>query len=138
MEQERSDAMLSILIPTLTDRERMLSRLMDKLNSIIRNYPVEILIEEDQGQLTTGAKRNKLVDRANGLFSAFIDDDDDVPEWYFDSIFRLLHNEPDCDCIGFKGLIMWSDPQRRQRTETFKHAHGLPYSNGKIHGEYRP
>ena len=133
---QQYDITLSVLIPTLTERKHSCNRLLHHLNIIKKNYPIEILIEEDEGELTTGVKRNMLIDRAKGKFSCFIDDDDDVPDWYFDSIFRLLHNEPDTDCIGFKGLIIYKDRRGQNKAEVFKHAYGLPYSPGIVHGEY--
>lgn len=128
---------LSVLIPTLTERKPLLDKLLFKLNRMIIPFDnkIEILTNEDAGEKTTGQKRNELIDIAKGKFSVFIDDDDDIPQHYFETIFKILANNTECDCIGFKGLIRWNDG-RRERTDVFKHSVGLPYSPNKVGGEY--
>ena len=129
--------MLSILIPTLVDRKPFLDQLLNKLTRISQPYKhlIEIVVECDNYEKTTGDKRNILADKANGKYSCFIDDDDDVPIWYFDSIFKVLQSDSTIDCIGFKGLIITEGRKGRQM-DVFRHSVGLPYSEGKVNGEY--
>lgn len=134
-----SDIVLSILIPTLVDRRRQWYDLVKRLKIIARSYPVEFLSNEDDREKTTGQKRNELIDQANGRFSAFIDDDDDVPNYYFDAIFNALKEKPQTDCIGFRGLLIDRNRPIRQnvtRSQVFEHKAGHPYSEGLVNGKY--
>ena len=51
---------------------------------------VEIITETDEGNLSVGTKRNKVLDRANGEYVCFIDDDDMVTPIYVSKIFIAL------------------------------------------------
>jgi glycosyltransferase involved in cell wall biosynthesis len=64
---------------------------------------IEILTEVDNGESTTGKKRNILLDRATGEYVAFIDDDDWVPRYYIRETIKAIHQKP--DVIGFAGKI---------------------------------
>jgi len=71
--------LLAILIPTLTERQQLLNRLVSELDKQRIDKEVILLIAEDQRQETTGAKRNKLVQAAienNAYYISFFDDDD--------------------------------------------------------------
>lgn len=61
---------------------------------------VELLIETDAGELSIGAKRNRLVLRAQGKYVAFIDDDDLVSDDYVARILEAA--KQDSDAIGFR------------------------------------
>lgn len=124
---------LSVLIPTLTERRHQFGLLRARLEKAAEPYAVEILSIEDQRETSTGAKRNKLIDMAQGKFSVFIDDDDNVSDYYFEAIFSALKTKPDVDCIGLKGMLIWANNGKR---EIFKHSVGLPYSDGMVNGEY--
>lgn len=135
-----SEVILSILIPTLVERRLQWYNLTKRLKVLAQDYSVEILSNEDNREKTTGEKRNELIDMAQGKFSAFIDDDDDVPNHYFDSIFSALNERPEADCIGFKGLLvnrMMVVRQNATRSQVFRHSKGLPYSQGLVNGEYQ-
>lgn len=129
---------LSILIPTLVERREQFKTLAERLALLSYNYPdVEILSLIDNREKTTGAKRNELIDMAKGKFSAFIDDDDDVPDYYFSSIFAAIEKNPNLDCIGFKGFFIdKTNPKKRLNPVRFRHSKGLPYSEGAVRGEY--
>lgn len=123
----------SVLIPTLKERRHIFAPLKNKIDRLIAPYKnqVELITLEDNREKTTGAKRNELINQAKGKFSAFIDDDDDIPDHYFHSIITTINNKPDIDCIGLKGFIIWNG-----KREIFKHSTGLPYSSGKVNGMY--
>ena len=126
---------LSVLIPTLVERRSQFYNLIKRLKFLARDYPVEILSIEDNREKTTGAKRNELIDMAKGRFSVFIDDDDNVPAYYFDSIFNAIKQNPDTDCIGFKGLGI-SAVNPNNHSIVFRYSVGLPYSRTPINREY--
>lgn len=85
---------LSILIPTMTRRKDYLDRIMGILNPQ-KTDEVEILINNDNGEKTTGEKRNELLDIANGDYIAFVDDDDIVSKDYVKKILQATKTNPD-------------------------------------------
>lgn len=91
---------LSILIPALTFRNSTV--LFNSLGEQIRHcsYDVEVLTESDSGELTSGQKRNKLMNRAKGEYICFIDDDDQIGTDYVDSILATIDNRK-TDVITF-------------------------------------
>jgi hypothetical protein len=98
---------LSILICTLEDRQEQMKALRQKLDRqkslcelMYGQGIIEVLEECDNRQATTGAKRNKLLERAKGKYSVFIDDDDDVPNYYIESIVLNAHKDVDCFAIN--------------------------------------
>lgn len=74
------------MIPTLESRKNYFEKLLFKLQwqRLLLPNPndVEIIICRDNGEKTTGWKRNWCVDQAKGVAMAFIDDDDDVTDRY--------------------------------------------------------
>lgn len=97
--------MLSVLICTLPERSKMLTKLLSELNRQISdgNYSAEILTQDDPRGVTIGAKRNKLINRAIGEYTAFIDDDDFVSINYMQLIFDAFKSNP--DCVGIVGRM---------------------------------
>lgn len=93
---------LSILICSLESRKDKLASLLDILNPQLTNE-VEVLINIDNKQQTTGAKRNELVSRAKGKYVVFIDDDDKVPNYYIEQM--VLACKQDTDCIAINGIM---------------------------------
>jgi hypothetical protein len=87
---------LSILVCSVENDERQesLNKLIHELNNqICSNYAeniVEILVEKDNGTMSVGKKRNILIDRANGEYICFIDDDDFIAENYLNLILQNL------------------------------------------------
>jgi len=75
---------LSILIAALTSRQTMLDQLLSDLASQAAPFgeEVEILVEQDAGQMASGEKRNRLIRRSQGRYFAFVDDDDTVSAEY--------------------------------------------------------
>lgn len=103
--------MLSILIPTLPERYHLLSRLTSLLDRTKTNQ-VEIRIHDaGRGAMSTGEKRNKLIEAANGEYFCFIDDDDLVPEYYISEMLKAIESRP--DVVTFIGH-MTTDKTNRQ------------------------
>jgi glycosyltransferase involved in cell wall biosynthesis len=102
-----SEVILSILVPSTFDRKEMLDGLLADLGSQIyicgANDRVEILTEVDNGEMSTGAKRNLLLQRAKGEYVAFVDSDDEVSEWYVLEILKAVINRP--DAVGLNGTM---------------------------------
>lgn len=100
---------LSILICTLESRKHFLNRLLAHLNlqvSLLENpEDVEILVESDNGELTTGTKRNILVNRAKALFICHWDDDDLTSPNSISKILEAVKTNP--DCVGINLVMSW-------------------------------
>jgi len=92
---------LSILICTLPQRRSMLERLIERLNNT--SVDVEIIMNQDV-DITTGAKRNILLNNAKGDYICFIDDDDLVSKDYIKNIIDCVSRYKP-DVIGLNGII---------------------------------
>jgi glycosyltransferase involved in cell wall biosynthesis len=91
---------------------------MAVLEPQVRGQPVSILTEIDDGKLSIGAKRNRLLDRADRKYLAFVDDDDMVDPAYVSLVLNAIHTHNEPDCIGMCGYIM----KNGQRTWQFRHS----------------
>lgn len=106
---------LSILIPTLPQRQYMLDPLYKELDRQRKAHSlekdVEILVLLDQGQRSIGSKRNRLKELALGEYIVFVDDDDWVSEHYIEYIVSSI-KEYHTDVITFlaKVIINGSQP----------------------------
>lgn len=120
-----TEKLLSILIPTTPDREKVLYELLSELHNQIEKggYDsfVEILVETDNRELSVGKKRQMLLERAKGKYVIFIDDDDKVGEDYLFEIMEAIKQEP--DVITFNGWIETNGANR----ENFKISKDFPY-----------
>ena len=95
---------LSILICHLKNRGEIFKILHEKLTKQITTPgSVEIIVAEDNGDISIGAKRNKLLSWAIGDYVAFVDDDDDVSDDYVSSILSAVVTSP--DCVGIEGIL---------------------------------
>jgi glycosyltransferase involved in cell wall biosynthesis len=95
---------LSILIPTVPQREVMFVELINYLYkqcAELLNTEVEILTDASPvGSMTTGEKRNKLLNEAKGDYVWFIDDDDWVSETAIEDILEGIKTYPDSFAIN--------------------------------------
>lgn len=107
MSNVKETILISILIPTLVTRRGYFNRIANVLNKQIKELgadkEVEILAYEDNREKTTGYKRNVLLQRAKGLFSVFVDDDDMVASFYVKDILETIKANPQIDAIGIQG-----------------------------------
>jgi len=86
---------LSILICTITGREKPLNELLEILNNQ-KNEKVEILLNKDNREKTVGKKRNELINQSKGRYVCFIDDDDIVSDDYINKIlYSIKKSNPD-------------------------------------------
>ena len=94
---------LSILIPGIPERVAQATSLYEDLLRQQQPFDgmVEIIYLLDNRRRTVGAKRNSLLDAANGNYLAFVDDDDYVSPWYIRRIMEVL-GERRPDVITFK------------------------------------
>ena len=89
----------SILIPTITERDVSLQRLLTLINNlkekVCPNLKIEISISVDNRQKKIGTKRQELLQAAKGKYFSFIDDDDLVTEAYFEDALATIQGNFD-------------------------------------------
>lgn len=119
-----SDIALSILLPTLPTRIEFRKRMVDLLTRSIMAYcgtlgdkrqMVEILSDDRVG-LSIGAKRNTLMNNAQGQYICFIDDDDRIADNYIELVMAGIATNP--DCCSLNGIITTDGKDPKQ----FKHS----------------
>lgn len=112
---------LSILICTLPERQHKLNLLMNSLE-LQRTDQIEIRIHDAGKSMTTGEKRNLLIQHCNGEYFCFIDDDDHVPDYYVKELLSAI----ECcspEVITFHGYMTTNGANR----ENFTIKMGLEY-----------
>ncbi len=102
---------LSILICTTFERETLFLKLLTEFHVQAQGYSVEILFEQDDKQISVGAKRQKLLDRAQGEYIVYFDDDDWPELHYISEIIKALETKP--DCLGYR-IRMTTNEQREE------------------------
>lgn len=93
---------LSILIASLVEREHYLKRILSILESQL-TPDVELVVEIDNREITIGAKRQKLLERAKGDYVCHVDEDDIIPPYYVSEILKVIESEP--DCVAINGIV---------------------------------
>jgi len=96
---------LSILICTLPHRHHLLHELLDVLEPQVAKHPdrVEIVKHDGGPAMSTGAKRQWLLNQSWGDYVVFVDDDDLVPSYYVDEMLKAIESGP--DCVGINGTM---------------------------------
>lgn len=131
----RDTPLLSILICSLDSRIGMLSVLLMHLQSQINGRNVEVLTNVDNQQSTTGKKRQELLQRSQGEYVVFVDDDDWVYDYYIDEM--LIACASGADCFAINGIMTtdgqhetkwylskdFSNEDRREGNETVYYRH---------------
>lgn len=98
---EKPIMLLSILTPTLEGRKILLNKLKDILVTQLTPQ-VEWLLDPTPQPQSIGAKRQSLLEKAQGKYITYVDDDDEVANDYVKRILEAIKQDP--DCIGFKGM----------------------------------
>lgn len=122
---------LSLLIPTMPHRRAMFDRLMFEVRSQVMKAGVDIEILADNGDGSIGVKRQRMIEKAQGDYVAFIDDDDEIMPEYVESILKALETTP--DVVGFTGVIT-TNGRNRQRFRISKHYEYI--TKGNVHYRY--
>lgn len=95
---------LSILICTIPSRAASFGRLITELRDQMLVYaPAVGIIHNASTDLSIGAKRNWLLEKAESDYTCFVDDDDFIFENYIDLLMKAA--DTDCDCASLKGII---------------------------------
>jgi len=123
--------LLSILIPTTPDRMPLYDRLIGELNRQITDLKLEDQVEikslltaascsdPSNLELTTGYKRNRLVESCDGKYYAFIDSDDLPSHNYLELIMPGIYK--DVDCCSLVGQIYLSGKKGKPFLHSIKY-----------------
>jgi hypothetical protein len=125
---------LSILIPISTAHTKLSYELTKELSKQCSDFGVTLetdieiltcrsMIDTNGVKITTGRKRNELLQSAKGEYVCFFDADDWPAEDYIKTIFNNLGTSP--DCLSLRG-IMTTDGKN---PEIFEHS--LKYNEWK-------
>jgi len=107
---------LSILMPALASRRPMRRRLEASLLAQSRAFDdVEVRVDEDDGRVPSGEKRNRLIERSQGEYFAFVDDDDLVQPEYIRELRAGCRTG--ADVVSF--WVRRTDPTRPTRIQAF-------------------
>lgn len=105
---------LSVLMATTHDRVNMFTDLYNELNrqhEYMQTFhpslgEIEILVDSSKryldGGLSIGKKRQALVQRAEGIYCAFLDSDEQIAGNYLETVVRLCQSNS--DVITFRSL----------------------------------
>lgn len=98
-----SDIKLSILIPTIPNRNRrFLEPLFSKFMTQVGNEKdVEIIALMDNKSMSIGRKKTLLFNMASGKYACLIDDDDDVTDDFVATLRSTITNELEVDVICY-------------------------------------
>lgn len=116
--------MLAILIPTLNERVQLFYRVVDQLNKQRVGKPVIIILKADDGEMTTGAKRNWCLDEARRLGASYVssvDDDDLVGPTYIQRGIETM--EGGYDCAELWGQYYENNKMMNPFHHSIKHDH---------------
>lgn len=125
---------LSILIPSIRERQLSLDQLTTELNNQIGKKTVEVLSLSDNREMSIGQKRNMLLMQSTGEYVAFIDDDDGVSHDYIEKVLKALSKNPDCSSLT--GDIIFSDGYARPFIHSLRYDRWIDDHQGKVY--YRP
>jgi len=99
---------LSILIATMPSRKQLCEELVNGILApqVSKHYlDVECIIDDCMAY-NIGIKRNKLLEKSNGNYIVFCDDDDSISSNYISSILKAIESKP--DCVGINGIITFN------------------------------
>ena len=105
-----------ILICTLPERHNKLRRLTKELDRQKVRYPgtVDYKIHEAGPSMTTGRKRNELIEQSFSDYFSFIDDDDMVSDSYIYHMMNAFERNP--DVVTFRGYMTTNGTNRQNFT----------------------
>lgn len=118
---------LSILICSIPERAHQLKELLATFDHIGKGYNLEILTDCTGKEMSIGRKRQGLLERSQGKWIVFFDDDDMPYNWYVSEIFKGIAT--DADCMGINGFMTTNG----YNLQTWVHRLGYPISE-KMHG----
>lgn len=126
---------LSILIASTTDRRALCSQLIIEFKRQRRearlDEEIEIHVDEDNKEVSIGAKRQRMIEAAQGKFVVHFDSDDWPHEKYIEMIYWVIRLNPDIDCIGINVNMTTNGENPQKCCHSFKYPE---WKNGPIDG----
>jgi glycosyltransferase involved in cell wall biosynthesis len=121
--------LLSVLICSHPNRMPLLQRMLFQLKRQLTKE-TEIIVDLCTDPMVRGSVRNSLIDKANGKYCAFVDDDDIVSDYYIKRIVHALKNNPDICSITGCVTSLWNNERRTFVLSTqYKPIFSLPDAN---------
>lgn len=118
---------LTVLTPTLKDREHLLNQLYLVLLSQCKEYNVKV-ITDDHATDSVGVKRARLAKLCKTEYAVYIDDDDMISGNYMELVHAGL--KQDVDVVEMRGVITVGGKQQG----TFNHSIRFDkWEDGKIY-----
>lgn len=102
---------LSLLVPALEHRNWKLIVEEVQRQATPHAGRVEVIVDVDNGEATSGVKRQRLLRKAQGLYVAYVDDDDRVASDYVSSLLEGISQRP--DVVTFDLEFQRSSQKRR-------------------------
>lgn len=109
--ERRQGIALSILIPSVSSRRdtfapKMIDQIFGMHDALLPRDRdrVEVLMLTDTKSMTIGAKRNRMIDIAQGEYVAFVDDDDRLDPEYMSQILAGI-DEHHPDVVTFQAMV---------------------------------
>lgn len=122
---------LSILICTLLERGPQFKQLVERtLAPQLKDFDgeVEIIAYWNNGERPLANIRQDLIEAARGDYICFIDDDDQVPEYYVEKIMEALKSEP--DYVGWRMQAYWDNVKLKPTFHSLEYPKWSEDSNG--------
>jgi glycosyltransferase involved in cell wall biosynthesis len=90
--------MISVIIPTLPDRQNKFNYMVGR---VLKQFPQAEILTDDDITKTIGQKRGELLLRATQDYVIQLDDDDNISDDMFETLFKAIKdgNEPDVVCF---------------------------------------
>lgn len=125
--------LISILICSIHSRAGKLAGLLrhleDQVIKLNAHDLVEIRVNLDNKEKSTGKKRQELIEEAEGKYVIFIDDDDWVEDYYVEELLKAA--ESDADCFGINGWIETDGRSRIYWELSKNHPNRTIHKNGQ-------
>lgn len=111
----RSKPKWTILVATVGERNERFYKLAKKLLNLTEPYKgkVQILAYWNNYEFPLGEIRQFLVEQAESEYISFVDDDDDIPDYYVDEVMKALADNP--DYVGWQ-LQVWHNGEKMKPT----------------------
>jgi glycosyltransferase involved in cell wall biosynthesis len=121
---------LSILIPTLPERENFLHELQNNITRQCQGVEgVEVVTDNRGRHFTTGEKRNYLLQACTGEYVWFVDDDDEILPGAIPAILQAIETGP--DVLGINGFMTTDGRNRIDWEIRLGHAYREVQRNGR-------
>ena len=115
---------LTILIPTVPGRESRLQTLIQSIHARSAGLRVEIKIDFDNREVSIGAKRQRLLQGAQGKYCVFVDDDDAITDAYFEDVRATIAG-------GFDVMRLRGQIEHRTFTHSLSNTLDMPMVVGE-------